>query len=573
MFEVLARYLYRTLTRNRKNEAEGQKNLTDIQYALPPVAPRLTAPPKTAYLVASGDLRADANRQGWPSQVALENAMATALAGFGWRVLRGHEFNEGVGHGFIDSQRKGINVFSNIPIDAPVIVATSIWQYSHHVLPGLRSHQGPILTVANFSGEWPGLVGLLNLNASLTKMGKSYSTVWSVDFQDPWFVDCVDEWLRTGAILHDVSHVRDFPELEPTREGELGRAIACAIQSRKPIIGIFDEGCMGMYNAILDDERINPLGIFKERLSQSALYAEMLTVTESEAQQAFAWLLEKGMSFSFGIDDATELTQGQVLEQLKMYIAALRIADDYGLDALGIQYQQGLKDLVPASDLAEGLLNNTLRPPVLSRDASRVLWEGEAFPNFNEVDEGAAVDALVTNRVWKAMGFDPATTLHDIRWGEQFGNDFVWVFMISGAVPPSHFARGFQDATSERQPASYFPLGGGSIKGVSKPGEIVWSRVYDDAGVLNVDLGRATVVALPNEETERRWALTNTQWPIMHAVLHGVSRDQLMSRHKANHIQVAYAPDGESADRALVAKATTFAELGIVVHLCGDVNI
>ena len=32
---------------------------------------------------------------------------------------------------------------------------------------------------------------------------------------------------------------------------------------------------------------------------------------------------------------------------MKMYIAALRIADDFGLDAVGIQYQQGLKDLVP----------------------------------------------------------------------------------------------------------------------------------------------------------------------------------------------------------------------------------
>jgi len=43
-------------------------------------------------------------------------------------------------------------------------------------------------------------------------------------------------------------------------------------------MGIFDEGCMGMYNAIIDDELLNELGIYKERLSQSALYAEMLTV-------------------------------------------------------------------------------------------------------------------------------------------------------------------------------------------------------------------------------------------------------------------------------------------------------
>ncbi|MDQ1546303.1 MAG: hypothetical protein QOH69_1207 [Actinomycetota bacterium] len=547
--------------------------MTETKYRLPVVTQRPIAPPKTAYLVASGDLRADANRDGWTAQRELEEAIAGALGQFGWNVSRAHPFDEAAGHGFIDSQRMGIEVFSRIPSDAPIIVAESIWQYSHHVLPGLRSHRGPILTVANFSGEWPGLVGLLNLNASLTKMGRSYSTTWSVDFSDDWFVGCLGVWLETGTIVHDESHVRDLPALPPSAETELAIAIAAQFREGKAIIGIFDEGCMGMYNAILDDERINPLGIFKERLSQSALYAEILTVGDDEAESAYAWLDQHGMRFDLGTDEATQLTRNQVLQQLKMYIAALRIADDYALDAVGIQYQQGLKDLVPASDLAEGLLNNAIRPPVLSRDGTRTLWDGVAFPHFNEVDEGAGVDALITNRVWSAMGLDPATTLHDIRWGEQFGDDFVWVLMISGAVPPSHLIGGYAGSVSERQPARYFPLGGGTVKGISKPGEIVWSRIYDNAGVLHADLGRATVIELPLEETERRWASTTPQWPIMHAVLHGVSRNQMMSRHKANHVQVAYAPDAETADRALAAKATTFAELGIVVHLCGDVAI
>ena len=61
--------------------------------------------------------------------------------------------------------------------------------------------------------------------------------------------------------------------------------------------------------------------------------------------------------------------------------------------------------------------------------------------------------------------------------------------------------------------------------------------------MLKADLGRAKVVELPQEETERRWKITTPQWPIMHAVTYGVSRDQMMARHKANHIQVAYAPD------------------------------
>jgi hypothetical protein len=55
----------------------------------------------------------------------------------------------------------------------------------------------------------------------------------------------------------------------------------------------------------------------------------------------------------------------------------------------------------------------------------------------------------------------------------------------------------------------------------------------------------------------------------MHAVLHGVTRDQMMARHKANHLNVAYAPDAPGADRALAAKAAMFAEMNIDVHLCG----
>ncbi len=128
---------------------------------------------------------------------------------------------------------------------------------------------------------------------------------------------------------------------------------------------------------------------------------------------------------------------------------------------------------------------------------------------------------------------------------------------------------GYTGAVSERQPPMYFRLGGGTVKGVSKPGEIVWSRVFVDAGILKADLGRAKVVELPQEETQRRWDATTPQWPIMHAVLAGVTRDQLMARHKANHINVAYAPTAEDANRALAAKAAMFREMGLDVFVCG----
>jgi len=360
---------------------------------------------------------------------------------------------------------------------------------------------------------------------------------------------------------------------------------------------------MGMYNAIIDDELINPAGIFKERLSQSALVAKMRTVSDAEANAVYQWLVAKGVKFDVGKDEATELTLDQVLGQCRMYIAAVRIAHEFGCDAVGIQYQQGLKDMAPASDLAEGMLNNSERPPVYAEGTAEgskdELYAGGPLPHFNEVDECAGVDEVITNRCWKALGFDPSTTLHDVRWGEHYKgdgpggspssagssssaggsvssaggsshiDDFVWLLQISGAAPANHFVGGYAGAKSDRQPAMYFPLGGGSLKGVGKPGEIVWSRVFVEGGALHCDMGRGTVVSLPAAETERRWRETTVQWPIVHTILHGVSQNQMMARHRANHVNLAYAPSAAAADKAFATKAAMLAELGIQVHLCG----
>lgn len=543
-----------------------------MTYTLPTAPAALVAPPRTAYLISSGDLRESANVAGWPAQVELEAAVTRVLGDLGWSVVRANDVDPATGHGFISSQRMGMEVFKSIPAEAPLIVAEAVWQYSHHVLAGLRTHRGPILTVANFAGEWPGLVGLLGLNAGLTKMGTPYATIWSVDFADDWFREGLLEWTRTGRITHDTSHVRALPTLPESPERELGEAIGRQLREEKAIIGVFDEGCMGMYNAIFDDELLNPTGIYKERLSQSALYAEMLAVTDADADAAFDWLIDRGMTFRFGEDPATELTREQVQWQLKMYIAALRIADDFGLDAVGIQYQQGLKDLVPASDLAEGILNTSERPPVFSRDGRRELHAGRALPHFNEADEGVAVDALVTDRVWRAMGLVPDNTLHDVRWGEEFDGEFVWVYEISGSVPASHLG-GWDKAEGWRQGHVFFPAGGATINGVSKPGELVVSRVFIAEGVLQADIFRASAVELPQEESRRRKEATNPEWPIAHVVLHGIGRDQFMARHKANHAQVVYAPDAETANRALIAKAAAFDAMGIRVNLVGDVAV
>ncbi len=531
---------------------------------------------KTVYLVASGDLRLSANQNCWPAQEAMEKQISAAVEREGAKVKRAHPYDPVQKHGFLDSQKLGIEVFRSIPPDAPVIVAEAVWQYTHHVLPGLMTHRGPILTMANWSGEWPGLVGMLNLNGSLTKAGVKYSTLWSEDFTDESFIKGLRQWLKTGKVTHDTSHVRPIAEVKVSASAaKVGGKFAQEFRKNKAIMGIFDEGCMGMYNAIIPDELLNLTGVFKERLSQSALYAKMRTVSDAEARAVYDWLRAKGMRFNLGTDEATELTEAQVLQQCKMYIAAARIADEFGCATIGIQYQQGLKDLTAASDLAEGLFNNVDRPPVYHETTGKELYAGEALPHFNEVDECAGLDALVTNRLWRQLGFAPETTLHDVRWGRHIKSDgvddFVWILEISGAVPPAHLVDGYKGAVSERQPSMYFPLGGGTIKGVSKPGWVVWSRVFVEKGNLNCDLGLGEVVHLPDALTQEHWKFTTPQWPLMNMVMRGITRDHFMARHKANHIQVAYAPDQDGARRALFAKAAAMNELGLNVFICGKV--
>jgi hypothetical protein len=543
-------------------------------YAIPSLSKPSKVKRKQVVLVANGDLRLSANQNCWPAQKEMEAALTQAVADAGYELVRAHPYKSRERHGFIGSQKEGMAIFHGIDPTARLIVAEAVWQFSHHVLHGLMTHRGPILTVANWSGTWPGLVGMLNLNGSLTKAGVKYSTLWDEDFGDEGFRRRLGRWLDKGRVSHRTNHVTRWGDVKVgAAERRVGQALARQLQHEKAILGVFDEGCMGMYNAIIPDELLNAVGVYKERLSQSALYYETTQVPDDEARAVRTWMEKRGMTFVTGPDHGCDLTDAQLLLQCKMYIAAVRIADDFGCHTIGIQYQQGLKDLLPASDLVEGTLNNSDRPPVRSRDGKRVLYSGQPLPHFNEVDECAGLDGLMTYRVHRAMGQPVENTLHDLRWGDwdRSGSvdDYVWVFLISGSAPPAHFEGGWKGASSERQPAMYFPSGGGTLKGISKPGEIVWSRIFQQGGRLHMDLGRGGVVRLPAAETQRRWDATTPQWPIMHAVTYGVSRDQMMARHKANHIQVAYAKSALEADKAMRAKAAMAAALGLRVAICG----
>src|SRR5438552_5110550 len=285
-------------------------------YTFPATQKPAKAGKRQALLIANGDLRLLANQKCWTEQSKMEETLRTAVEREGYALVRAHPYKADQKHGFIQSQKEGMEVFRGIDPKAPLIVAEAVWQYSHHVLHGLLTHEGPILTVANWSGTWPGLVGMLNLNGSLTKAGVKYSTIWSEDFTDEFFLDYLKDWLKTGSAKHKTPHVQKFKRVKVRgAENKLGVALAEQLKRDKAIMGIFDEGCMGMFNAVIPDELLHPTGVYKERLSQSALYYETTQVSDDEAREVRKWMEDRGMNFKIGSDFETDLTDDQIHKQ------------------------------------------------------------------------------------------------------------------------------------------------------------------------------------------------------------------------------------------------------------------
>src|SRR5205823_871339 len=149
--------------------------------------------------------------------------------------------------------------------------------------------------------------------------GVKYSTLWGEDFAADGFSDDLATFLTKGSVKHKLDHVCPLKKVKIRGKArKVGESLAKQLRRDKAIMGVFDEGCMGMFNAIIPDALLNPLGIFKERLSQSALYYATTQTPIAEAQRVYQWFIEHGMQFKLGGNEQTDLTQTQVLQQCQM---------------------------------------------------------------------------------------------------------------------------------------------------------------------------------------------------------------------------------------------------------------
>lgn len=518
---------------------------------------------KKVALVSNGDFRNPACVVGWDKQKETLKLLKAAFKKLRVETVEYPKYDRKRGHGFLSRQCEGTDLFSQIPADMPVVVVLSIWAYSHHVSGALQTHKGPILLCANFDGTWPGLVALLNHSGTLERLGVKHSRLWSETFlEDEKFMKKLGQFVQRGSVTHSQAHWTDAESLKlPPAADKFGQKLAKDILNKRRILGQLDPGCMGMLNAVMDPAKLGAVGMPIEYLNQSDLLAEMALVSDDEAQDHLNWLVKKGTNFQWGTDGRTELVHGQVMSQMKMYSAAGRLTERYGLSAIGIPYQYGLVRSCPASDLVEGMLNNADRPPIKSPETGKVIHKGKPIPHFNEGDLGAAVPQLLMHDIYQLKGMDPETTLHDVRWGRDWKGKFNWVFLISGAAPPQHW-NGWKHTTVYRQPEMYFPMGGGTCSGVSKPGVITWARAWERPGELWMDCGTGEVTEMPEGEVQERLDKTTPVWPVANTHIPGYDRDQLMASHMSNHIVIGYGD-------ILAELVATCQHLGFKVRVCG----
>lgn len=467
-----------------------------------------------------GDARAKPNELALPNVEQATRQIEAALAKLGRKSYRVE--------GFLSKPHEAIEKLG--PVDDPMIGVCVHWLYGPHTTDGVMGKDNPLLLASNFSGQWPGLVGLLNTGACLEMLGRKFSRLWSAApdlASDPTFLERLDEWCTTGAIAYETSEIALHAPVSPEASAR-ARKVARGIRARKPLVMMLGDTSMGMINGYFGPRLLHSVGFTEHKIDQAWILDRGPRVANKRVDDAYAFIRGKGIELHHGGDFDERATK----EQLRDYLAVLDMLGEFKADCLGWQYQLGLIPLRPPSDLAEGLFNSTCRPES----------NGDTVATATEADQGNALPMEMLKRLLKEKGLHQAVMFHDVRWGAEHDGRFLWVLLNSGscgAYAFNHDPDTLKGAHSYRQPALYFPTPGGTLAGESLPGKMTWARAYVKDDVLWMDVGRGEVVKLPPAVRDAWWNGTTREWPFMAADM-GISQTTLMAHYLSNHVAVAY---------------------------------
>ena len=128
----------------------------------------------------------------------------------------------------------------------------------------------------------------------LTKAGVKYSTLWSEDFKDKYFTKKLQTWLAKGKVKHDTSHVLKFKDVRmPAPPENTENKLRAVYFPERRLLACSTRVAWACTMRSFPDELLNPTGVYKERLSQSTLYAKMLIVSDGEARHVYDWLISR----------------------------------------------------------------------------------------------------------------------------------------------------------------------------------------------------------------------------------------------------------------------------------------
>ncbi len=434
--------------------------------------------------------------------------------------------------GFITKPDQAITKLG--PIDDPMIGVFVHWTYGPHTTDGVVGKDHPLLLASNFSGTWPGLVALLNTGACLASVGRDFSRVWSSarDWtKDKKLLGRLEEWCSSGRIAYRDDELSAAPTIG-ARAKRLAEEVASDIRKRRVLALMLGDTSMGMINGYFGARTLPRVGFTEHKVDQAWIIDRMKRVKDSRVDDAFRFVVDRGVRFHWRAKGAEDFTEEATREQLRMYCAVEDIRREFKADCIGWQYQLGLIPLLPPSDFCEGLFNSACRPEST----------GEPIQCATEADQGNLVPMELMKRILKKRRLHPAVMFHDVRWGGRHDGRFLWVLLNSGSCGAYAFAhdpKSLRGVHSYRQPAGYFPIPGGTFAGESRPGKITWARAYLRGEELWMDLGRGEAVKLPPSKRDRWWKGTTREWPFMAADL-GCSQETVMAHYMSNHIAVAY---------------------------------
>ena len=501
---------------------------------------------KKVALFWPGDARAKPNELALPSITEATEQMERALKKLGREPYRVE--------GFLTKPHEAIEKLG--PIDDPMVGVCVHWFYGPHTTDGVVGKDNPLLLASNFSGRWPGLVGLLNTGACLESVRRPFSRAWTEakDFSsDDVFMSRLDEWCQTGRIAYPETEVAYHAPIARDAS-ERARLVADEIRKRRVLILMLGDTSMGMINGYFGPRLLNLHGFTEHKIDQAWIIDRGRRIDEKRIDEALAFVKEKGVTFHYGEKDAEDFNEAATREQLRDYLAVLDMAGEFKADCIGWQYQLGLIPLRPPSDFAEGLFNSTCRPE----------GSGDTIACATEADQGNVVPMEMMKRLLKTKGLHQAVMFHDVRWGAMHEGRFLWVLLNSGscgAYAFNHDAATLKGTHSYRQPSLYFPTPGGTFAGESLPGAMTWARAYIKGGALWMDVGRGEVVKLPPSVRDAWWEGTTRQWPFMAADM-GITQETLMAHYLSNHVAVAY---GDIFDEMVALSH----ELGFKVRVLG----